>query len=44
MGRTALELISQSGFGYSFDDLAEEDYTESSYSVALKQIVYVAHK
>ncbi|PPQ71481.1 hypothetical protein CVT24_011975 [Panaeolus cyanescens] len=44
MGRTALELIGQSGFGHSFDDLAGEDYDESSYSVALKEIVPTTFK
>ncbi|KAF9043397.1 cytochrome P450 [Panaeolus papilionaceus] len=38
MGRTALELIGQSGFGHSFDDLSEE-YNEHCYSSALKLLV-----
>ncbi|PPR00377.1 hypothetical protein CVT24_004439, partial [Panaeolus cyanescens] len=38
MGRTALELIGQSGFGHSFDDLSE-DYNEHCYSSALKRLV-----
>lgn len=41
MGRTALELIGQSGFGHSFDDLSEE-YNEHCYSSALKLLVYAS--
>lgn len=37
MARTALELIGQSGFGHSFDTLAE-DVTPSSYSAAIKRL------
>ncbi|EDR05285.1 uncharacterized protein LACBIDRAFT_303028 [Laccaria bicolor S238N-H82] len=37
MARTALELIGQSGFGHSFDTLAE-DTAHSSYSAAIKQL------
>ena len=36
MTRTALELIGQSGFGYSFDDFTE-DSTRSAYAVSVKQ-------
>ena len=36
MTRTALELIGQSGFGYSFDDLAE-DSVPSPYAVSVKK-------
>ena len=36
MTRTALELIGQSGFGYSFDDFTE-DSTRSVYAVSIKQ-------
>ncbi|PPQ74553.1 hypothetical protein CVT24_004347 [Panaeolus cyanescens] len=38
MGRTALELIGQSGFGYSFDDLTDK-YTEESFSRGIKRIM-----
>ncbi|KAF9261413.1 cytochrome P450 [Marasmius fiardii PR-910] len=37
MGRTALELIGQSGFGYSFDDLADEERAHP-FVVALKAL------
>ncbi|PPQ71482.1 hypothetical protein CVT24_011976 [Panaeolus cyanescens] len=43
MGRTALELIGQSGFGHSFDDLTE-DYDEHSYSAAIKKVVPVTFR
>ncbi|KAF9043394.1 cytochrome P450 [Panaeolus papilionaceus] len=38
MGRTALELIGQSGFGHSFDNLSET-YNEHDYSTAIKKMV-----
>ncbi|PPQ74552.1 hypothetical protein CVT24_004346 [Panaeolus cyanescens] len=39
MGRTALELIGQSGFGHSFDDLTDNlKYAEESFSRAVKRI------
>jgi hypothetical protein len=37
MGRTTLELIGQSGFGYSFDTLAE-NVTPNPYSAAMKSL------
>jgi len=40
MGRTALELIGQSGLGYSFDPLTE-DGVPHPYSIAAKRLVYV---
>ncbi|PPQ74982.1 hypothetical protein CVT24_010278 [Panaeolus cyanescens] len=43
MGRTALELIGQAGFGHSFDDLSE-DYGEHHYSSALKGLVPAASR
>ncbi|PPR03893.1 hypothetical protein CVT24_008124 [Panaeolus cyanescens] len=43
IGRTALELIGQAGFGHSFDDLSEE-YHEHGYSSALKRLVPAAFK
>jgi hypothetical protein len=39
--RTALELIAQSGLGYSTDSLADDSDTHP-YSTALKQLMYVA--
>jgi hypothetical protein len=38
MTRTALELIGQSGLGYSFDPLTE-DGKQHPYSKAVKQLV-----
>jgi len=38
MARTALELIGQSGLGYSFDSLAE-DATPHPYSDSVKKLV-----
>lgn len=38
--RTALELISQSGLGHSFDSLAEGSDVHP-YSTAAKQLMYV---
>ncbi|KAF9043341.1 cytochrome P450 [Panaeolus papilionaceus] len=38
MGRTALELIGQGGFGHSFDKLSE-DATENTFGRALKRIM-----
>ncbi|KAG7092972.1 hypothetical protein E1B28_009273 [Marasmius oreades] len=38
MGRTALELIGQSGFGYSFDDLNDEEHAHP-YVEAIKGMV-----
>ncbi|KAF9043342.1 cytochrome P450 [Panaeolus papilionaceus] len=43
MGRTALELIGQCGFGHSFDDLTE-GYNEHSYSSAIKKVVPVTFR
>ncbi|KAF9043392.1 cytochrome P450 [Panaeolus papilionaceus] len=43
MGRAALELIGQSGFGYSFDDLSE-NFVEHNFSSALKQLVPLAFR
>ena len=40
MGRTALELIGQSGLGYSFDPLTE-DGVPHSYSTTVKLFAYV---
>ncbi|KAG5634386.1 hypothetical protein H0H81_002149, partial [Sphagnurus paluster] len=40
MSRTALEMIGQSGFGYSFDDLVEDEATHR-YCAAVKSFVYV---
>ncbi|KAF6751311.1 cytochrome P450 [Ephemerocybe angulata] len=40
MTRTALELIGQSGFGYSFDNL-EHDAPEHPYSASIKNYLYV---
>lgn len=40
MTRTALELIGQSGLGYSFDPLTE-DGKEHRFSVSAKLLVYV---
>jgi len=37
MERTTLELIGQSGFGYSFDTLAE-NVTPNPYSAAMKRL------
>lgn len=41
MGRTALELIGQTGLGYSFDSLTE-DAVPHPYSVAIKQFMCVS--
>ena len=38
MGRTALELIGQGGFGHSFDALVEN--TPNAYADAVKDFVY----
>lgn len=38
MNRTALELVGQSGLGYSFDTL-EEDAATHRYSTSAKQLV-----
>ncbi|KAF9043230.1 cytochrome P450 [Panaeolus papilionaceus] len=43
MSRTALELIAQSGFGHSFDDL-KEDQQESEFSFALKLLAPTSFK
>ncbi|KAF9011994.1 cytochrome P450 [Cyathus striatus] len=43
MTRTALELVGQSGLGYSFDPLTEHG-TPHPYSVAVKQFVPVSFK
>ncbi|KIK05286.1 hypothetical protein K443DRAFT_641813 [Laccaria amethystina LaAM-08-1] len=43
MGRTTLELIGQSGFGYSFDTLAE-NVTPNPYSAAMKSLGSAAMK
>ena len=40
MTRTALELIGQSGFGYSFDSLTE-DGKQHIFSKAIKELSYV---
>ena len=40
MTRTALELIGQSGLGYSFDPLTD-DGDKHVFSKAVKQLVYV---
>jgi len=40
MSRTALELIGQSGMGYSFDDLVEEDNTHP-YTESMKRFLFV---
>ena len=40
MGRTALELIGQSGLGYSFDPLTE-DGVPHPYGIAAKRLAYV---
>ena len=40
MTRTALELIGQSGFGYSFDPLTE-DGDKHMFSKSAKKYVYV---
>lgn len=39
MGRTALELIGQGGFGHSFDPLVEDK--RDSLAIALKLFLYV---
>jgi hypothetical protein len=41
MTRTALELVGQSGFGYSFDAL-EEGTKEHPFAASLKGLTYVA--
>ena len=38
LGRTALELIGQSGFGYSFDNM-EDDVPKHKYSIIIKDLV-----
>ncbi|PPR03959.1 hypothetical protein CVT24_008314 [Panaeolus cyanescens] len=43
MSRTALELIAQSGFGHSFDDLTQ-DHSENEFSYALKLLVPTSFK
>ena len=40
MTRTALELIGQSGYGYSFDSLTE-DRNDHIFSKSVKELVYV---
>ena len=40
MSRTALELIGQSGFGYSFDPLTEDGH-DHIFSKSVKELVYV---
>ena len=40
MARTALEMIGQSGFGYSFDPLTEDDVPHP-FSTAAKFLSYV---
>ncbi|KAE9396151.1 cytochrome P450 [Gymnopus androsaceus JB14] len=40
MARTALELIGQSGFGYSFDNM-EDDVPKHKYSLVIKNLVQV---
>jgi hypothetical protein len=40
MIRTALELIGQSGYGYSFDPLTE-DGNDHIFSKSVKEVVYV---
>ena len=40
MSRTALELIGQSGLGYSFDPLTE-DSNQHIFSKSAKELVYV---
>jgi hypothetical protein len=40
MTRTALELIAQSGLGYSIDTLADDSYVHP-FSTAVKQMMYV---
>lgn len=42
MSRTALELIGQSGMGYSFDKLAEEDASHP-YSESMKKFRFVVN-
>ena len=39
MGRTALELVGQGGFGYSFDPLVAE--SKDSFTDAVKSFVHV---
>ncbi|KAE9391109.1 cytochrome P450 [Gymnopus androsaceus JB14] len=41
MARTALELIGQSGFGYSFDNM-EDDVPKHKYSLVIKDLVQVS--
>lgn len=41
MTRTALELISQTGLGYSFDSLTNDDVTHP-YTASVNKLVYVA--
>ncbi|KAF5323100.1 hypothetical protein D9611_009211 [Ephemerocybe angulata] len=43
MTRTALELVGQSGLGYSFDPLTE-DGKEHPFSISLKQLIPAAQK
>lgn len=40
MGRTALEMIGQGGFGYSFDAF-EEDTNPNPYSESIKALLLV---
>lgn len=40
MARAALELIGQSGFGYSFDNMMD-DVPKHKYSTVIKDLVYV---
>jgi len=40
MGRTALEMIGQGGFGYSFDTF-EEDATPNPYSASINALLLV---
>jgi len=41
MSRTALELIGESGLGYSFDSMASE-VAEHEYSKTIKNLVFVS--
>ncbi|KIK69207.1 hypothetical protein GYMLUDRAFT_35277 [Collybiopsis luxurians FD-317 M1] len=43
MARTALELIGQSGFGYSFDNM-EDDVPKHKYSIVIKDLVPLFNK
>jgi hypothetical protein len=42
MARAALELIGQSGFGYSFDNMTD-DQPKHKYSIVIKDLVYVCN-